>query len=73
MSAALRTALGVVALLASGLLLRAAGQRLLRGVAMLFGASIALVTGAFLLGSVAWALVRRWRERRREQPRPGSA
>ena len=68
MSAALRIALGVVALLASGLPLRASAQRLMHGVAMLFGASIALVTGAFLLGSVTWALVRRWREGRREQP-----
>ena len=68
MGAALRIALGVVALLASGLLLRAAVLRPVRGVAMLFGASIALVIGAFLLGSVAWGLVQRWRRRRREQP-----
>lgn len=64
MSAVLRSVVGVLALVASGLLLRAAMMRLLRGVAMLFGASIALITGALLLGSVVWALVQRWRRRR---------
>jgi len=64
-SAVLRVVLGVVALVASGLLLRGASQRLMRGTAMLFGASIALVSGAFLVGSVVWGLVQRRRERHR--------
>ena len=70
MSAVLRSVIGVLALVASGLLLRAAMMRLLRGVATFFGASVALFTGALLLGSVAWTLVRRWRRRRRDGPSP---
>ena len=70
MSVLLRSVGGVLALAASGLLLRAAIVRLIHGVAMLVGASIVLVTGALLLGSVAWALVQRWRLRRREGPSP---
>ncbi len=70
MSVLLRSVGGVLALAASGLLLRAAIVRLISGVAMLVGASIVLVTGALLLGSVAWALVQRWRLRRREGPSP---
>ena len=70
MSVFLRSVGGVLALAASGLLLRAAIVRLIRGVAMLVGASIVLVTGALLLGSVAWALMQRWRLRRREGPSP---
>ena len=70
MSSALRVVLGVVALLASALLLRGASQRLMRGVAMLFAASIALVGGAFLVGSVVWGLVQRRRRLRRERREP---
>jgi len=68
MSAALRMLLGVVGLLASGLLLRAATFRLMRGVAMLFGAAVALVGSVVLIGSVVWGGVQRWRRRRRERP-----
>ena len=70
MSVLLRSVVGVLALAASGLLLRAAIVRLMSGVALLVGASIVLVTGALFLGSVAWALVQRWRVRRREGPSP---
>ena len=59
----LRFLLGLVALVLAGLLFNSAMQRLMRGLAMMFAGSLALVIGGLLVGSGAWKVIRRRRRR----------
>ncbi len=59
----LRFLLGLVALTLGGFLLNSAMQRLMRGLAMMFAGSLALVIGGLLVGSGAWTVIRRRRRR----------
>ena len=60
----LRLICGLASLLTAGLLLNAAMQRFLHGVALLFAGAVALAVGALLVGSSIWTALRRRRKRR---------
>ena len=68
----LRFLLGLAALALGGFLLNSAMQRLMRGLAMMFAGSLALVIGGLLVGSGAWKLIRRRRGRRAVVDESGS-
>ena len=52
---------GVVTLALSAFLIRAAMQRLMLGLATMFGAAVALAMSVLLIGGSAWSALRRWR------------
>jgi len=60
----IRVLLGLGSLVAAALLLNAAFQRLMSGLALLFGGALALATGGLLVGSAIWSLARRLRRKR---------
>ncbi len=62
----IRVLLGLASLVAAALLLNVALQRLMNGLALLFGGALALAVGILLVGSAVWSFVRRRRERRKE-------
>lgn len=66
----IRVLLGLLSLAAAALLLNVAVQRLMTGLALLFGGAIAFAAGALLVGSAAWAFVRRRRDRRSRGQEP---
>jgi riboflavin transporter FmnP len=63
----LRFVFGAVALVCSGLLIKSAVQRLIRGAAAMFAGAVALAVAVLLLGSTVWTAVRRWRGSRRSR------
>lgn len=62
----IRVLLGLASLVAAALLLNVAIQRLMNGLALLFGGALALAAGMLLVGSAVWSFVRRRRERRKQ-------
>lgn len=62
----IRVLVGLASLVAAALLLNVALQRLMNGLALLFGGALALAVGILLVGSAVWSFVRRRRERRKE-------
>ena len=62
----IRVLLGLASLVAAALLLNVAIQRLMNGLALLFGGALALAAGLLLVGSAVWSFVRRRRERRKQ-------
>ena len=62
----IRVLVGLASLVAAALLLNVALQRLMNGLALLFGGALALAVGILLVGSAVWSFVRRRRERRKK-------
>ena len=62
----IRVLLGLASLVAAALLLNVAIQRLMNGLALLFGGALARAAGMLLVGSAVWSFVRRRRERRKQ-------
>ena len=59
-----RIAVGVVVVAASGLVLGAAIRRVVRGVALLFAGTAALVVGGYLILTGLWGVIRSRRRSR---------
>jgi hypothetical protein len=59
-----RFGIGLVALVFSGLMVKSAAQRLIRGLATMFAGAVAFAIGISLIATTIFTAIRHWRRRK---------